>query len=245
MGIVHFIQGGGWIMYPLLALSLVAGVVIVERLIAFSQLGGTAPGLLERVIRLCREGQFDAALQECRARSGPVATCLGVALEHRNRPQSTIEGWIEEAGQEHFVRLERYLPVLDTTTTISPLLGLLGTIVGMIGAFNSIAAQSAAKQGSSDAVLAGVAEALYATATGITIAVICFIAYNYFAARLRTVTGETEMATTKLLNVLGELGVIGGAESAREVHLNGSGRVAAGTSAAGAREDIHAVQTAA
>src|SRR5205814_2144651 len=93
--------------------------------------------------------------------------------------------------------------VLDTTTTISPLLGLLGTIIGMVGTFTAIAAQQ--NRGNSDAVLAGVGEALYATATGIAIAVICFVAYNYFAARLRTITAETEQAATKLLNVLTEL----------------------------------------
>src|SRR5205085_30909 len=101
------------------------------------------------------------------------------------------------------VMLERLLPILDTTTTVSPLLGLLGTIVGMIGTFNAIAAQT--QRGNSDAVLSGVGEALYATATGLIIAVICFIAYNYFSARLRTITGATEQAVTTLINKLVEL----------------------------------------
>jgi biopolymer transport protein ExbB len=107
---------------------------------------------------------------------------------------------VEETGQEYFIRLERFLPVLDTTTTVSPLLGLLGTIVGMIGAFNAIAVQT--HHGNNDAVLAGVGEALYATATGLIIAVVCFAAYNYFASRLRNITAETEQASTKLINVL-------------------------------------------
>ena len=71
----------------------------------------------------------------------------------------------------------------------------------MIGTFNAIAIQQQSK-GNSDAVLAGVGEALYATATGITIAVVCFVAYNYFASRLRTVTSETEQGATKLINAL-------------------------------------------
>ena len=108
---------------------------------------------------------------------------------------------VEETGQDYFIKLEFLLPVLDTTTTIAPLLGLLGTIVGMIGAFNAIAAQSHAGS-SSDSVLVGVGEALYATATGLIVAVICFAAYNYFAARLRTITAQTEQAATKLINAL-------------------------------------------
>jgi biopolymer transport protein ExbB len=201
--IVHFIKAGGVVMYPLLLLSLVALAVIVERLLAYRQLGGLAPGLLDETIKQCRAGRYDQALKACQAQSGPLAACLGMVLKHRNQPTREIERLVEETGQDYFIRLERLLPVLDTTTTISPLLGLLGTLVGMIGTFNAIAGQQ--NRGNSDAVLAGVGEALYATASGILIAVICFIAYNYFAARLRTITAETEQAATRLLNVLTEL----------------------------------------
>lgn len=201
--IVHFIKAGGFVMYPLLLLSLMAVVVIVERLLAFRQFGGIAPGLLDTVVKQCRAGRYDEAVKSCDARTGPLAHCLSVVLRHRHQPVREVERLVEETGQDYFIRLERLLPVLDTTTTISPLLGLLGTIVGMIGTFNAISAQQA--RGNSDAVLAGVGEALYATASGILIAVICFMAYNYFAARLRTVTAETEQAATKLMNVLTEL----------------------------------------
>ena len=203
MVILHFIAAGGFMMYPLLLVSLAAGFVIVERLLAFKTLGHLAPGLLAATIVHCRAGRYEQALAACQARPGPLAACLAVILTHRQQPVATVERWVEETGQEYFVRLERYLPVLDTSTTISPLLGLLGTIVGMIGAFNAISAQQS--RGNSDAVLHGIAEALYATATGITIAVICFIAYNYFASRLRTITAETEMAATKLLNILSDV----------------------------------------
>jgi biopolymer transport protein ExbB len=128
---------------------------------------------------------------------------MAVVLRHRHQPSREIERLVEETGQDYFIRMERLLPVLDTTTTISPLLGLLGTIVGMIGTFNAISAQQS--RGNSDAVLAGVGEALYATASGILIAVICFMAYNYFTSRLRTITAETEQAATKLMNALTEI----------------------------------------
>lgn len=200
--IIHFIHGGGVVMYPLLLLSLAAVVVIVERLIAFRQYGGTAPGLLGAVLVLCRQGRPDEALDVCRSRRGPLAACLAVVLEHRHQPVREMERLVEETGQDYFLRLEQLLPVLDTTTTIAPLLGLLGTIMGMIGAFNAIALQT--HRGNTDSVLSGVGEALYATATGLVIAVLCFAAYNYFAARLRTVTAQTEQAATKLINALVE-----------------------------------------
>jgi biopolymer transport protein ExbB len=202
--IVHFIKAGGFVMYPLLLLSLTALVVIAERFLAYRQLGKLAPGLLGDVIARCREGHYEDALNACKARTGPVAACLTIILQHHHQPTREVERLVEETGQDYFIRLERLLPVLDTTTTISPLLGLLGTIAGMIGTFNAI---GSAQRGNSnsDAVLSGVGEALYATATGILIAVICFVAYNYFAARLRTITSETEQAATKLLNALTEL----------------------------------------
>lgn len=187
-------------MIPLLLLSLGAVAVIIERFLAFRTLGHLAPGLLPRVLELARNGDFSTALELCETTPGPLAASLGAILRHRDRPVSVAERQVEEIGQNYFLQLERGLPFLDTTTTISPLLGLLGTIIGMIGTFNAIAVQQT--KGNSDAVLAGVGEALYATATGITIAVVCFIFYNAFAARLRTIIAETEVAATKLINAL-------------------------------------------
>ena len=197
----NFVRDGGIIMVPLLLLSLGAIAVIVERIIAFSSLGHVAPGLLKQVIDLSRGNKFAQAIKLCDDTRGPLAAALSAVLKHRDRPISVAERQVEDIGQDYFIRLERLLPFLDTTTTISPLLGLLGTIVGMIGTFNAIAIQQQTK-GNSDAVLAGVGEALYATATGITIAVVCFVAYNYFASRLRTITSETEQGATKLINAL-------------------------------------------
>lgn len=226
--IFYFVHAGGWMMYPLLLLSLIAFAVIVERGIAFRQMGDLAPGLLTEVIQLCKEEYFEQALQVCRARRGPLASCLAVILLHRELPVSKVERWVEETGQEYFTRLEHFLPLLDTATTIAPLMGLLGTILGMIGAFNAISLQQS--HGNNDAVLRGVAEALYATASGIMIAVICFIAYNYFAARLRTITAETEMASTRLLNLLSDS------------HFHGE-QISANSQSSG--EGDHAVQTTA
>lgn len=199
--LLNFIRGGGIIMIPLLLLSLGAIAVIVERFLAFRALGHNPPGLLAEVLKLSQQGRFDEAIKLCNATPGPLAASLATVLKHRDRPVGVAERQVEDIGQSTFIRLERLLPFLDTTTTISPLLGLLGTIVGMIGTFNAIGAQTRGG-GSSDAVLAGVGEALYATATGITIAVVCFVAYNFFAARLRTITSETEQGTTRLINAL-------------------------------------------
>ncbi len=201
--VIHFIKAGGFVMYPLLLISIVAVVIIVERFLAFAQFWNLASGLLPDVLKQCSDSKYENALTLCERRKGPVAHCMSVVLRHRHQPSREIERLVEETGQDYFIKMERLLPVLDTTTTISPLLGLLGTIVGMIGTFNAISAQQS--RGNSDAVLAGVGEALYATASGILIAVICFMAYNYFTSRLRTITAETEQAATRLMNALTEI----------------------------------------
>jgi len=196
--VLEFFKAGGFVMYPLLVLSLAAVVIIFERLFAFRQMGSTAPGLTDQVLALVRQGKFEDARTLADSRPGPVAASISTILENRILPEAELERLVEEAGQPFFQGLERFLPVLDTTTTISPLLGLLGTIVGMIGTFNAIASQQG--RGNTDSVLSGVGEALYATATGLCIAVICFVAYNYYASRLRYVISETEQAATRVLN---------------------------------------------
>jgi len=198
--LLHFISAGGWVMYPLLLLSLVAIGVIIERFLAYRTIADDSPGLLGQVITKCGQRDFEGALALCQARPGPVAACLATVLIHREQPVEDIERNVQEVGEGYFIRLERFLPILDTTTTISPLLGLLGTLFGMIGTFQAIAASK--NQGSRDTILSGVGEALYATATGLTVAIICFIAYNYFSSRQRMVTIETEQSATKLINDL-------------------------------------------
>lgn len=211
--LIHFFQAGGFVMWPLLLLSIAAVAVIVERALAYRIVGDRAPGLLDEALAAVRTGNPEPALRATRDRPGALAACLRAVLENRHLPTESIERVVQETGEEQFVKLERYLPILDTTTTISPLLGLLGTLVGMIGTFQAIAA--AKSSGANDTILSGVGEALYATATGISIAVVCFVAYNYFAARQRAIVTETEMAATKLLNAI----VVQNAPERREAAL--------------------------
>ena len=194
-------------MWPLLGLSLLAFYTIVDRLISYRSIRGSAKGLLDQTLEAVQMKDYDRAKSFLEDKTGVMADCLRVGLEYRQLSMAQVERVIQEVGEEQFTQLEDKLPILDTTTTISPLIGLLGTLTGMISTFQAISASK--NQGANDVILGGVGEALYATATGLTIAVICFIAYNYFASRQRTIISETELAVTKLLNVLSEVGGIG------------------------------------
>ncbi len=204
MNFFEFLHRGGWAMAPLLVFSIGAVAVIIDRILIFRALAGVAPDLAERVIAACRAGRFAEAEKAAATEKGALAAALAAILKHRGRETRFVEREVEAAGQSHFLRLEKRLSFLELTTTVAPLLGLLGTLSGMIGTFNAIASQTSREN--SDKILAGVGEALYATAAGICIAVVAFCAYNYFATRLRNLTGETELAATQLINALLETG---------------------------------------
>lgn len=205
--LLHLFQAGGFVMWPLLILSLVAFYTIVDRIVAYRAIRGNASGLLDQVIEPVVRGDIHAATQTLEKKTGVMADCLRVALEYRNLPVSQVEKVIQEVGEEQFNQLDDKLVILETSATVSPLLGLLGTLVGMIATFQAISASHNSAE--NNAILAGVGEALYATATGLSIAVICFVAFNYFASRQRAIIGETELSTTKLMNALIEANAIG------------------------------------
>lgn len=199
--LIEFYKGGGLVMHPLLLMLLSAIYFIINRFQTFAKDGATTPGLLDDVVELVKKGKEGDALRRSEEGVGPVAAVLSSILRNRNMPFEDIEREVEVVSETYFITLEKFLPWLDTFTTLSPLLGLLGTILGMVGVFQKFQSAQKAGQGSSD-LLAGVGEALYATAFGIAIAITCFFFYNYFAARQRAVSIETQQAATKLIAVL-------------------------------------------
>jgi len=202
--LIEFYKGGGLVMHPLLIMLLSAIYFIFDRFKTFGSEGATSPGMLEEVVDLVKKGREGDALRKAEEGSGPVAASLATILRNRNMPFEDIEREVEVIGEEYFIKLERFLPWLDTFTTLSPLLGLLGTILGMVGVFQKFQAASKAGAGGGE-LLAGVGEALYATAFGIGIAITCFFFYNYFAARQRGISIATQQAATKLLAVMHEM----------------------------------------
>lgn len=187
---------GGWMMIPLAACSIVAVTIIVDRFIFFRRIG--AAHRAEEIIGAVRQGQIDSALNIIDEAPGadkglslPIMKVLTAGITHRSDP----EGAMEAAGIAELSLMKRGLVALDTIITLSPLLGLLGTIIGMIDSFKVMATTGL---GQPHAVTGGVAEALIATATGITIAVVTLIPYNYFLSRIERETDVIEVYATRL-----------------------------------------------
>jgi biopolymer transport protein ExbB len=188
--IIVLLMKGGLTMIPLLGASLVSVMVIVERFFFWRRLRALAVD--EAILALAAEGDFKQALEVASTSRHPVARVLQAGLRSRHVAPGIA---MQAAAQAELRQLRRYLPVLDTIITLAPLLGLLGTITGMISAFGIV---SEAGLGQPHAITGGIAEALIATATGLLVAIVTLIPYNYFRARMEEMTDMMEERATRL-----------------------------------------------
>ena len=143
------------------------------------------------------------ALAVCDQHPGPVAGLLANGIRNRNLDSDSIERAMEELALRETPLLYRHLGVLDTIITIAPLLGLLGTVTGMIKSFNVVG--SAQGLNNPNAITGGVAEALLATATGLAIAIVTLIGYNYLTEKVKEIIADMEVRATQLMNILANL----------------------------------------
>lgn len=194
--VVSIVVKGGLAMIPLLACSVIALALTIERLIFWSRL--RSHGAIENILKLAETGEFDQALKAGRTSRHPLARVLVAGLAHRNPAPAKA---MEAAAQAQAPVLKSRLGVLDTIITLAPLLGLLGTVIGMIGSFDIM---SEAGMGQPHAVTGGVAEALIATATGLLIAILTLVPYNYFNMRVEKEMDAMEHYSSSLELLLEE-----------------------------------------
>lgn len=194
--IVSIIVKGGLVMIPLIACSLISLALTIERIIFWTRL--KSKDVLQQILASVENGEFEQALKLGKASADPIARVLAAGLTHRNPAPAKA---MEAAAQAEIPVLKSRLGVLDTIVTLAPLLGLLGTVVGMIGSFDVM---SEAGLGQPHAVTGGVAEALIATATGLLIAILTLVAYNYFTARAEREMDRMEHFSSSLELLLHE-----------------------------------------
>lgn len=190
---------GGPVMIPLAVCSVVALAVALERAWAWRGLGRSHDA--EAVLARAAAGRWDDARQVGEASRSPAARVLAAGIRHRN-PAAALA--MEAMARAEAARLKRFLPVLDTIITLSPLLGLLGTVTGMISAFG-VMAQSG--MNSPDAITGGVGEALIATAAGLGVAIAALVPFNFFNSRAETMLDTIERYGSRLELLLAETAV--------------------------------------
>lgn len=189
----EWFQLGGPVMYPLLACSVIAMTVVTERFFFWNQLRREQdPAGVEKVLTLARQGKISEAGAAGRSLRDPVGRVLTRGLEHW---PSAVTGALEAQVEQELRPMRRYMGVLDTAITLAPLLGIYGTITGMIRAFGFLA-----RAGLPDPVLVagGIAEALITTAAGLTIAILAIPPYNFFASKTEEMAHQIERQATNL-----------------------------------------------
>jgi biopolymer transport protein ExbB len=184
---------GGPIMWPLLLTSIVALATVIERIIfRVREKLRRDPDVVENIFSQVEKGNVSAAIRAAQGSRDFVARIMVYALTHREK--SLSNAYLKAANKE-LQRFNRGLPILDTIITLAPLLGLLGTVTGLIHAFGLLGAE---ELGSPVAITGGIAEALIATAFGLAIAITALIPYNYLNARLEEARNELQDAGSQL-----------------------------------------------
>ncbi|MEO8202963.1 MAG: MotA/TolQ/ExbB proton channel family protein [Betaproteobacteria bacterium] len=197
------IQAAGWPIYPLLLASIVAVALIIERSVSLRRRKIVPPTLLDEVVTVYRRQGITPDVLEKLSRDSPLGQVLSAGLRNVNSPREVMKEAIEEAGGSAAHDLERFLTTLGTIASAAPLLGLFGTVIGMIEIFGS-----QGPTGTNPQQLAqGISIALYNTAFGIGIAVPSIIFYRHFRSRVDGFVVDMERSAAKLVDIVhGERG---------------------------------------
>lgn len=192
---------GGPIMWPIIFLSFVTLTVVIERTIfAFREKSQRNPKHIKKVMELVSHGDLDGAAAYGQKSQDMLARIVGEALAHR---KGSMEDAFSRAASQELARYSQGLAVMDTGITSAPLLGLLGTVTGMMNSFGKITNMAEA----GTALTGGIAEALVATASGLFIAVVCLIPYNYLNSRLEEARREVDEVGATLELTLRHVGL--------------------------------------
>lgn len=185
-----------WAIDLLLALSVFAVAVLIDRIWAYRGLRINEKRLMERIRSALKRKKSDEAIYMCESEGNPLADVLKVAIENKDLPIEDVAELVDGAMLRTKTILEKRLSILSTISFIAPLLGLLGTVLGIIRAFRDLAISGS---GGPSVVMMGVAEALVTTVLGILIAIPASIGYNFFLNHVRTYMVRIEIATKELL----------------------------------------------
>ncbi len=196
---LQYFAKGGIMMWPLLLCSVLSAAIIIERFFYYHRVKTDIAGFMQDLKKLVYIGQIAEAISLCEQTPGPVAFVLAAGLKEKAHGRQAMEEAMEEAGLDAIPKLEKYLPTLSTLASVSTLLGFTGTVIGMIAAFNAIAAANVTTP---QVVASGVSEALVTTAYGLFIAIPTVVAYNLFVARVDSFILGIEKSSAELVGVV-------------------------------------------
>ena len=197
---IDYMQKGGPLMWVILFCSVLAGAIFLERVTYFHRITIRLGELLRGLSNLIQEARFADALNEATGTPGPVARVLQAAIARHEAPRGELKEVVQEAGQLEVPRLERRLGLLTTIAFATPLLGLLGTVIGLIETFVNLSAQSGYT--TSTDLASGIYQALLTTAAGLVVAIPCAVACGYLNSRVNSLLHDMERAGIEIVNVI-------------------------------------------
>lgn len=190
---------GGFLMYPIFFSSLLAIAIFFERMFFLKSIKTSTRKFGNRISDLIRKGNINFAITACRKNYSPISQIILAALLKYGSSREEIREAIEDTAHQEVAVLEKNLPILATVGNIAPLLGLLGTVFGMIKGFQVI---SAIGVGNPEALAGAISEALLTTAFGLSVAIPTIVAYNYLVNRVERQIKEMEATSTEILELL-------------------------------------------
>ena len=195
----EMILAGRYMMIPITLASLVGMAVLIERIFVLRQGRIIVPEIAEAVMTLSASEDLSVAYAICERKPGPFANVVRAGLDHADNDWTVIRDVLEEAGRQEATILSRRLGVLETVAAVSPLLGLLGTVLGMIRVFATI---SLAGLGNPETLSSGISEAMVTTAAGLIIGIPALVAYNWLNGRADRIIFDLEFYSSKVLDTL-------------------------------------------
>jgi biopolymer transport protein ExbB len=197
--VFEIIKAGGWVMVPILLCSVTALGIVIERFWSLKSGRVLPPELLERIWEWVKRDELDDTRIQAVYESSPLGRVLAVGLMNRNHSREVMKESIEDTGRHVAHELERFIGALGTIAAISPLLGLLGTVLGMISVFTVMTTSGV---GNPTELAGGISQALITTAAGLSVAIPTLIFQRYFRGKVENLVLNMEEESLKLVEVL-------------------------------------------
>lgn len=204
LSIFDLLLKGGYMMVPLLILSISAIVILVERVLSINNASKTPAAFMDEIKRLVLGGNINEARLLCSKTNTPIARMVEKGISRIGSPLKNIEVSIENVGKIELYKLEKNLSLLATISGAAPMMGFLGTVTGMIQAFIAIAQEEGSV--SPKLLSSGIYEAMITTAVGLLIGIVAYLSYNYLVTRVQKLVHKMEYTTVDFIDLLQEPG---------------------------------------
>lgn len=202
MSLIDLALKGGWIMIPIILLSFAAAYIFIERFYVIRNASHEDQNFMNRIKDYIHDGKIDAAMALCRSTDSPSARMVEKGISRLGRPLQDINTAIENVGKLEISKLEKGFPTLATIAGAEPMLGFLGTVIGMVKSFMKMS--HAGNNVDVSMMSGGIYTALITTVAGLAIGILCYFAYNMLVERVEKVVFILEATLTEFMDILNE-----------------------------------------